>query len=183
MPTIAAILFMVAYNMCQWRPFVHLVKTAPRSDILVLVVTFVLTVVFDLVVAIEVGMILACILFIKQMSDETRIANSEKEPVAIPDDVKVYTIRGAMFFGAADKIAAISAEGKHTVIIHMEAVPAMDATAMNAFEELHERLLADDVRLVFVGVNEQPLRTMQKEGFIEKLGKDNICDDMEDAVK
>ena len=73
MPTIAAILFMVAYNMCQWRPFVKLVKTAPKSDILVLVVTFVLTVVFDLVVAIGVGMVLACLLFMKRMSDETSL--------------------------------------------------------------------------------------------------------------
>ncbi len=183
MPTIAAILFMVAYNMCQWRPFVHLCKTAPKSDILVLVVTFVLTVVFDLVVAIEVGMILACVLFIKRMSDETKIANSEKEPVVIPDDVKVYTVRGTLFFGAADKIAAITADGKKTVIVHMEAVPAMDATAMNAFEELYDRLTADGVRLVLVGVNEQPMRTMKKEGFTEKLGEKNICEDMEDAIK
>ena len=72
MPTIAAILFIVAYNMCQWRTFLQLVKTAPKSDILVLVVTFVLTVLFDLVVAIEIGMILACLLFIKRMSEETK---------------------------------------------------------------------------------------------------------------
>ncbi|MBE6599290.1 MAG: STAS domain-containing protein [Ruminococcaceae bacterium] len=176
MPTIAAILFMVAYNMCQWRPFVHLCKTAPAHDILVLVVTFVLTVVFDLVVAIEVGMILACILFIKRMSDETKVANSA--PAAIPSDAKVYTVRGAMFFGAADKIAEIKADGAGTVIINMDAVPAMDATAMNAFEELYERLSAEDVKLVFVGVNEQPMRTMEKEGFIEKVGKDSFKDDM-----
>lgn len=71
MPTIAAILFLVAYNMCQWRTFVHLVRTAPKSDIIVLFTTFVLTVVFDLVVAIEIGMVLACLLFIKRMSEET----------------------------------------------------------------------------------------------------------------
>ena len=72
MPTIAAILFIVAYNMCQWRTFLQLVKTAPKSDILVLVVTFVLTVLFDLVVAIEIGMILACLLFIKRMSERDK---------------------------------------------------------------------------------------------------------------
>ncbi len=186
MPTIAAILFVVAYNMCQWRPFVHLVKTAPVHDILVLVVTFVLTVVFDLVVAIEVGMILACVLFIKRMSDETKVAKSEKEPVVIPEGVKVYTIRGAMFFGAADKIGGIASElkadGAKTVIIHMDAVPAMDATAMNAFEELYERLVAENVRLVFVGVNEQPMRTMEKEGFVAKVGKENITEDMTEAL-
>ena len=73
MPAIAAILFQVAYNMCQWRPFVHLVKTAPKSDISVLVLTFVLTIVFDLVVAIEIGLLLTCLLFMKRMSDETDV--------------------------------------------------------------------------------------------------------------
>ena len=73
MPTIAAILFVVAYNMCQWRTFVHMLKTAPKSDIIVLIVTFILTVVFDLVVAIEIGMVIACLLFIKRMSEETRV--------------------------------------------------------------------------------------------------------------
>ena len=73
MPTIAAILFVVAYNMCQWRTFVHMLKTAPKSDIIVLIVTFILTVVFDLVVAIEIGMVIACLLFIKRMSEETHV--------------------------------------------------------------------------------------------------------------
>jgi len=180
MPTIAAILFIVAYNMCQWRPFVHLVKTAPLSDIVVLVVTFVLTVVFDLVVAIEVGMILACVLFIKRMSDETKVNTAE--PCALPEGVKVYSIRGAMFFGASGKVSEITADGAKTLIIRMESVPAMDATAMNAFDELNERCEKGGVRLIFTEVNEQPMRAMEKAGFAEKIGRENICRDMTAAL-
>lgn len=182
MPTIAAILFVVAYNMCQWRPFVHLVKTAPLSDIVVLVVTFVLTVVFDLVVAIEVGMILACVLFIKRMSDETKITRDETADCTIPEGVKVYDIRGAMFFGAAGKVAEITADGAKTLIVRMESVPAMDATAMNSFTELHQRCEKSGVRLVFVHVNEQPMRTMEKTDFAAKIGAENFCSDMTKAL-
>ena len=114
MPTIAAILFIVAYNMCQWRPFVRLVKTAPKSDIAVLVITFILTIVFDLVVAIEIGMLLACLLFIKRMSDETSIrgwtyADDDSEEVnsqlrVLPREISVYEINGPLFFGAGGSI-------------------------------------------------------------------------------
>lgn len=111
MPTIAAILFIVAYNMCQWRPFVRLVKTAPKSDIAVLVITFMLTVVFDLVVAIEVGMVLACLLFMKRMSDETGVRNwSHTDEISdevrdaerarmrdIPSSISVCEITGPLF--------------------------------------------------------------------------------------
>ncbi|MCI5935372.1 MAG: SulP family inorganic anion transporter, partial [Lachnospiraceae bacterium] len=119
MPTIAAILFMVAYNMCGWRTFVQLCKTAPKSDIIVLVATFVLTVVFDLVVAIEVGMIAACLLFIKRMSEEAEVRgwkyyeDAEDDPDSIdlrvvPQQVRVYEISGPMFFGVAERIAEIT---------------------------------------------------------------------------
>ena len=144
MPTIAAILFMVAYNMCQWRTFVHLIKTAPKSDIFVLVVTFVLTVVFDLVVAIEIGMILAGILFMKRMSDEAEVkgwkyidTDDESDPDAIslrevPKQVRVYEITGPMFFGMAGLISNITLkEYTKCLIIRMRGVPALDITALN----------------------------------------------------
>ncbi len=112
MPTIAAILFVVAYNMCQWRTFVDMLKTAPKSDIIVLIVTFILTVVFDLVVAIEIGMVIACLLFIKRMSEETRVDSwvyVDDDTPEIDDHlarlslaIRVYEITGPLFFGASD---------------------------------------------------------------------------------
>ena len=149
MPTIAAILFLVAYNMCQWRTFVHLVKTAPKSDILVLFTTFILTVIFDLVVAIEIGMILACLLFIKRMSEETRADSwtyiddeddtqeSDREMKKLPREIRVYNISGPLFFGAADSIEQIIVKEFTTcLVLRMTGVPALDSTALNALQDL-----------------------------------------------
>ncbi len=194
MPTIAAILFMVAYNMCQWRTFVHLVKTAPKSDITVLVLTFVLTIAFDLVVAIEVGMILACLLFMKRMSDESRIRgwkyyDPEDDPDGselreIPKHVRVYEISGPMFFGDADQIAEIGLKDfTRALVIRMRGVPAIDATAMHSFEQLYEKCKKNNVQLVFSHVNEQPMNTMQKDGFVDLVGAENFCPHIEDALK
>ncbi|MDO4460500.1 MAG: SulP family inorganic anion transporter [Clostridia bacterium] len=193
MPCIAAILFMVAYNMCGWRTFVNLCKTAPKSDILVLVVTFLLTVIFDLVVAIEVGMIAAVVLFMKRVSDESEIKgwkyfDEENDPDAtalkvIPQFVRVYEINGPLFFGMADKIAEITLKDfTKVLIIRMRGVPALDATAMHSLEELHERCEKMGVQMVFSHVNEQPYKTMQKSGFIRKIGKENFRSHIDDAI-
>ena len=194
MPTIAAILFMVAYNMCQWRPFVHLVKTAPASDIIVLIVTFVLTVVFDLVVAIEVGMLIAVLLFIKRISEESGVKgwkyfDSDEDPdgpelMPVPHHVRVYEISGPMFFGDADLLAGITFKDfTKCLIIRMRSVPALDITAMRAFEQLYERCSKEGISLVFSHVNEQPMNTMKKSGFIDKVGKENFRPHIEDALK
>lgn len=194
MPTIAAILFMVAYNMCQWRTFVHLCKTAPKSDIIVLVVTFVLTIVFDLVVAIEVGMVLACLLFMKRMSEESRIRgwkyyDPEDDPDGpelkdIPKHVRVYEISGPMFFGDAEQIAAISFKDfTRALVIRMRGVPAIDATAMHSFEQLYDRCKKHNVQLVFSHVNEQPMNTMEKDGFVDLVGRENFQPHINDALK
>ena len=193
MPTIAAILFVVAYNMCQWRPFVHLVKTAPKSDIAVLVITFVLTIVFDLVIAIEVGFVLACLLFMKRMSDETGVQgwkypendtdDSEKLKI-LPGHIRVYEITGPLFFGAADRLADIGIEEHiRCIIVRMRSVPAIDVTAMNTLQELYERCRDNSISLVFSHVNEQPLRVMEKAGFIEKIGRENFCDHIDGAIE
>ena len=193
MPTIAAILFVVAYNMCQWRPFVHLVKTAPKSDIAVLVITFVLTVVFDLVIAIEVGFVLACLLFMKRMSDETGVVgwkyveedtdDSEKLKV-LPKEIRVYEITGPLFFGAADRVAQISVKDfTKCLIVRMRSVPAIDVTAMNALTELYEKCSKNGIKLVFSHVNGQPMRVMEKAGFVEKVGRENFCDHIDSAIK
>ncbi len=194
MPTIAAILFMVAYNMCQWRTFVHLVKTAPKSDILVLVLTFVLTVVFDLVVAIEIGMVLACVLFMKRMSEESRVKgwkyyDPEDDPDGadlkdIPKHVRVYEISGPMFFGDAEQIAEISFKDfTKALVIRMRGVPAIDATAMHSFEQLYDRCKKNGVQLVFSHVNEQPMNTMVKDGFVELVGSENFLPHIDEALK
>jgi len=192
MPTIAAILFVVAYNMCQWRPFVRLCKTAPKSDIAVLVITFVLTVVFDLVIAIEVGFVLACLLFMKRMSDETGVVSwkyaeqdtddSEKLR-ALPKEIRVYEITGPLFFGAADALAKISTKDfTKCLIVRMRSVPAIDVTAMNALEEVYNKCEEKGIKLIFSHVNEQPMRVMEKAGFVKKVGRQSYCDHIESAI-
>ncbi len=201
MPTIASILFIVAYNMCQYRAFAHLCKTAPKSDVLVLVVTFVLTVCFDLVVAIEVGMILAGLLFMKRMSDETEIrgwkyseeeesgAEEENDPMAlslrkVPKQVRVYEINGPMFFGMTDLISDITLKDfTRVLIIRMRGVPALDASAMRSLEDLYDRCTEQGVQVLFSHVNEQPRKTMEHAGFISKVGEDHFCAHIDDALE
>jgi SulP family sulfate permease len=193
MPTIAAILFMVAYNMSEWRKFVYLVKTAPKSDILVLVMTFVLTVVFDLVVAIEVNMVLASLLFMKRMSDETEVAgwkyiDDDTDPDSlqlrtVPKNIRVYEMSGPLFFGAADKIMEIHTKDfNNCLILRMRSVNAIDATAMHALEMLWEECRKNNVTLVFSHVNEQPMAAMKKSGLYDKVGAENFCIHIDDAL-
>jgi SulP family sulfate permease len=193
MPTIAAILFIVAYNMCEWRKFVYLVKTAPRSDILVLVLTFVLTVVFDLVVAIEVNVVLAALLFMHRMSEETDVAgwkyiDDENDPDSIalrtvPKNIRVYEMSGPLFFGAADKIMQIyTKDFNNCLILRMRSVNAIDATAMHSLEMLWESCQRKGVTLIFSHVNEQPLTAMKKSGLYDKVGPENFCPHIDDAL-
>ncbi len=193
MPTIAAILFMVAYNMCGFKTFLHLCKTSPKSDIFVLVMTFLLTVIFDLVMAIEAGMIAACVLFMKRMSDESEVRgwkyfDDENDPDAIelrsvPTQIRVYEISGPMFFGAADRMAEITLKDfTKVLVIRMRGVPALDATAMHSLENLQEKCERHGVELVFSHVNDQPYHTMQKDGFVDKVGADHFCAHIDDAL-
>ena len=194
MPAIAAILFMVAYNMCGFKEFSYLVKTSPKSDISVLLVTFVLTVVFDLVVAIEVGIIVAAVLFMKRMSDVTQVEgwkyiHDEDDPDSIelrsvPDHTMVYEISGPMFFAAADKLLGIHvSENTQCLIIRMRSVNAIDATAMHNLEQLMGKCCEYGVHMILSHVNEQPLKVMQKSGFYEKVGEENFCAHIDDAIK
>ena len=194
MPTIAAILFVVAYNMCQWRPFTHLIQTAPKSDILVLLVTFFLTVVFDLVVAIEIGMLLTCLLFMKRMSDETHVDSwtyVDDDSDAVNDhmqklakEIRVYEITGPLFFGAANAIEHIVVKDfTKCLVLRMRSVPALDSTAMNALQNLVKYCEAKGITPIFSHVNEQPMHVMEKSGFVELVGKDNFCANISDALK
>ncbi len=193
MPCIAAILFMVAYNMSGWRTFVDLIKSSPKSDIIVLVLSFVLTVVFDLVLAIEVGILLAAILFMKRMSEVTEVegwkyVDEEDDPDAlslrvVPGHTLVYEISGPMFFAAADKILRISLREDTTcLILRMRSVNAIDATAMHSLTELLEKCERRGIRIILSHVNEQPKKVMDKAGFSERIGTENFCSHIDEAL-
>ena len=196
MSCLAAILIMVAYNMSGWRTFVHMVKTAPKSDIIVLVATFLLTVFFDLVVAIEIGMVLAAFLFMKRMSDVADVkswvymddvdANEISEHTDlkyVPKNTMVYEISGPMFFGAtSDYLAFANEKHKNVLILRMRNVPAMDITGLDTLEEAYNTCRKKGITLLLSHVNEQPLHVMEKAGFVEKLGAENICDNIDAAL-
>ena len=193
MPCIAAILFQVAYNMSGWRRFVKLVKSSPKSDIVVLLITFALTVIFDLVVAIEVGVLLAAVLFMKRMSEVTQVAgwkdvDPENDPDSIdlrvlPENTLVYEINGPMFFATAGKILQISPkEGTKALVLRMRSVSTIDATAMKNLEILEDDCKARGVQLIMSHVNEQPMKVIRKAGFYKKLGEENFCAHIDDAL-
>ena len=180
--------------MCGWRTFVGLCKSAPKSDIIVLVLTFALTVIFDLVVAIEVGILLAAILFMKRMSDVTEVEgwkylDDEDDPDsislrAVPEHTLVYEVSGPMFFGAADKILKISVkEDTRFLIIRMRSVNAIDATAMHSLEQLYDSFHAKGIQIILSHVNEQPRSVMDKAGFTEKIGEENFCIHIDEALE
>lgn len=191
MPIIAAILFMVAYNMCEWRQFVKICKTAPKSDILVLVVTFVLTVVFDLVVAIEVGMIIAVVLFMKRMADVANIRTWSAKPhendserlKEIPAHTEVVEFEGPMFFASAEKFSKIPmGEDVKVIILRMRNVPALDATAMRSLNEIYSICKHSGRILLLSHANEQPLSVMKKAGFIDKVGEEHFLSNIDEAL-
>ena len=199
MPAIAAILFMVAYNMSEWRAFVDLIKTAPKSDIIVLVTTFILTVVFDLVVAIEIGIVLAAILFMKRMSDVADVHgwkyigsndafDEDTDPDSInlrvvPENTLVYELSGPMFFAAADKFLQIGIEpGKNVIILRMRSVPAMDVTALNSLEKFYAKCQKSNITLLLSHVEEQPYNMMKHAGFVDMVGEENFCAHIDDAL-
>ena len=191
MPIIAAILFMVAYNMCEWREFVHLCKTAPVFDIIVLVVTFVLTVVFDLVVAIAVGMVLAVVFFMKRMADNTTLrawsADKGSEDTLykdIPAHVSVVEIDGPMFFASADKFASLSfSEETRVAIFRMHDVTALDATAMKNLFTVLENCRENGIKLIACHVKEQPMLAMKRGGLVDAIGEENILPNFESALE
>jgi SulP family sulfate permease len=192
MPCIAAILFQVAYNMSGWRTVVNTIRRSPKSDIAVLVITFFLTVAFDLVVAIVVGLSLACLLFMKRMADvsqvqewqyveDTQSENGRLKPV--PAHVMVFEITGPMFFGAADKIPHMDWETDKTVLVlRMRAVPAMDITALNGLRRLYQECQAKNIQVVFSHVNEQPMSVFQKSGLYDEVGAEQFQPNIDAAL-
>ena len=194
MPCIAAILFQVAYNMAGIKNFVHLCKTSPKSDITVLVLTFSLTVIFDLVVAIEIGLIVTAFLFMKRMSEVSHVESwkligdedNDKDSTAlkeVPDDTLVYEFNGPLFFAAADEIFKLKVEKQYNfLILRMRGVDAIDATAMHNFESMYEECRKNHVQLIFSHVNEQPMSVMEKAGFVDLVGREFFRSHIDDAL-
>ncbi len=189
---LAAILMVVSYNMFNVKAMLGY-RTAPKSDTAVLICSCVLTFAFDLVLAIEAGMVLSCALFLKRMSEEAEVKGwkyyEEDDPDSInlrrvPQYVRVYEITGPMFFGVADRIGEITLKDfTKCLVIRMRGVPSLDATAMYSLEKLYESCKAKGVVMIFSHVNEQPYRTMQKAGFVEKVGEENFCGHIDDALE
>lgn len=195
MTTLAAVLLVVAANMADWSSFFRLCKNAPKSDIIVLVTTFFLTVFFDLVVAIEIGVVLAALLFMKRMAetadikawkytDSPDITPGEAEKLReIPHSISVFEICGPMFFAAADQLLGINSDHRtKAVVIRMRSVPAIDASAMKCLHELAERAKKKNIHLIFSHVNEQPMKVMKKDGFYELIGKKNFHENIVSAL-
>ena len=194
MPTIAAILFIVAYNMCGWKNIRTMMKTDPKSDIAVLVATIVLTVVFDLVVAIGAGLVLTALLFIKRMADVTEAHawvdadDEETDPdnilrKKIPAKTRVYEINGPMFFAASEKYKYMLDDNDLDVlVVRMRNVPAIDAAGVETLSDIVRRCSKNNVHVVFSHVNEQPMHAMTKAGLVSAVGQENFCSHIDIAL-
>ncbi|WP_428978986.1 SulP family inorganic anion transporter [Clostridium tanneri] len=187
--TLAAILMVVAYNMSQWREFKELLGTT-KSDMFILLTTFALTVLIDLVMAIEVSVVLSSLLFMKRMADTTNVENLSsqlyKREKGIPNDTLMYEINGPFFFGAADKFKQAVDEIEDdikVIILKMNNVPAMDATAFHELEGLYGSCIEHNTELILLGVQEQPYSVLEKAGFIHKIGEENMCKDLSEALE
>ena len=192
MPTIAAILLQVAYNMSGWRNFAHLCRTASKGAVAALLLTFVLTIAFDLVTAIAAGMTITVVLFMKMVSEETEVKgwkyycdeNSEVTHLReLPKSVRVYEINGPMFFGMTDRITDISVkEFTRYLIIRMRGVPSLDSSGMNALENLYEYCKENGVQLIISHANEQPMAAMRHAGFVDLVGEEHFRPNIDDAI-
>lgn len=208
MATMSAILIVVSYNMSEWRSFRDLLKST-KSDISVLLVTFLFTIFFDLVIAIEIGMIIAMFLFIRRMSESTQITNvspyykaifcdnteDDKDSSSDPKDnlhehldshIFLYEINGPLFFGAANMFLEIMNELKSSssiIIFRMKAVPSMDATAFDVLKRIHKRCIEKHILLLYAEVNEQPMKLITSTGFVSEIGEDRFFADTESAIQ
>jgi SulP family sulfate permease len=196
MTTLAAILVVVSYNMGEWEVFKRLIK-APKSDAIVFLVTFFLTVFFDLVIAIGVGVVLSSFLFMKRMSDVAEVkyildsnedtdANEFLSEIVTPEHISLYEVSGPFFFGAADKFVNVMREMNFSVkvlIIKMSTVPAMDATAFHSLETLHALCKKRNTKLILMGLQDQPYNVLSKYGFINTIGKENICRTINKSIR
>lgn len=198
MACLAGVLVIVSYNMSGWRTFLALMKN-PKSDVTVLLITFFLTVIFDLTVAIEVGLLIACVLFMKRVMETTEISvirdeidpNKEsdlevhEEHLTLPKGVEVYEINGPYFFGIATKFEEIMSQlgdRPKIRIIRMRKVPFIDSTGIHNLTNLCVMSQKENIHIILSGVNDKVHKVLERSGFYELLGEDNICSNINEAV-
>ena len=200
MACLAGVLVIVSYGMCGWRSFVALMKN-PKSDVTVLLITFFLTIIFDLTVAIEVGLIIACLLFMRRMAETTdvKVIYDEIDPneeldikagnlehLTIPEGVEVYEINGPYFFGAGNKFEEVMAtfgDRPKVRIIRMRKVPFVDSTGIHNLTNLCQMSQKEGIQVVLSGVNDKVQKVLAKSGFYELLGEKNICSHINIALE
>jgi SulP family sulfate permease len=190
MASMAALLILVAWNMVEWRHFAHLMRHAPNSDIVVLLTCFGLTIVFDMVVSVTAGIVLASLLFMRRMAEVsgvTLVADSHpllEEP--LPRGVLLYGVAGPLFFGAAQRaigvISRVDRRGAKVVILDLTAVPAVDATGLVNLQSLVSELNASGVKVVLAGVQAQPMRVFAKARWRTRKGRLRIFRSFERAI-
>lgn len=198
MTSLAAILIVISYNMFEWKSFVGIFKN-PRSDLIVMLTTFGLTVIFDLTLAIEIGMLMSVFLFMRRMSLVSNVGIITREMSDAPDNpddfaidqrmipegVLVYEINGPFFFGAANKFKESLSTYKvkpKIIIIRMRNVPAIDSTGMHFLEELHRDVSKSGTHVVFSGMHAQPYRALEHMGFLKKFDDNDICANIDIAL-
>ena len=199
MACLAGVLIIVSYNMSEWRTFRSLMKN-PKSDVSVLLATFFLTVIFDLTIAIEIGLLIAMLFFMRRVAETTHVSvttdeidlsdegeiHHDEEVLSLPKGVEVYEIDGPFFFGVANKFDGVmkSMGDKPKVrIIRMRKVPFMDSTGLHNLESLFRLSNSEGIRLILSGVNEYVHRVLTKAGFDQKIGAENICANINEAVE
>jgi len=198
MATLAAVLLVVAYNMSEWREFMHLLKS-PRGDVAVLAATFLLTVLIDLTTAIQVGILIAAFLFLQKMSTETHVSQitenleldeefqgRDMTAIDIPSGIEVFEIYGSLFFGAVrqfkESIRIISSKPK-VLILRMRQVPSIDASGIRMLEEMADDARRDGYEIIFSAVSRSVYRVMRKSGLVEKVGRRNFAADIYSAIE
>ncbi len=199
MACLAGVLIIVSYNMSQWRTFRSLMKN-PKSDVSVLIVTFLLTVIFDLTIAIEIGLLIAMFLFMKRVAETTAVSvttdridlsdegeiHHEEEKLNLPQGVEVYEIDGPFFFGIANKFDDIMnrmGDKPRIRIIRMRKVPFMDSTGLHNLESLVRLSQSEHIHIILSGVNDRVRSVLQKSGFEAQLGAENVCSNINEAVE
>ena len=201
MACLAGVLVIVSYNMSGWRTFRALMKN-PKSDVSVLLITFFLTVIFDLTIAIEVGLVIACVLFMRRVMETTEISvikdeidpNNEsdlevhEEHLMVPNGVEVYEINGPYFFGIATKFEELMSQLEDTDrpkvrIVRMRKVPFIDSTGIHNLATLCEMSQKENIQIVLSGVNEKVNNVLKKSGFYTLLGEENICPNINIALE
>jgi len=198
MPTLAAILLVVAYNMSEWHSFVKTLRS-PRSDVAVMVVTFALTVIVDLTVAIQVGVILSAMLFIRRMAEVSHVTPLTRDlsegdeaddegarPGGVPEGVEVFEVYGTLFFGAVEQFTEtmrVLERPPKVFILETRNLLAIDATGIRAIEDLLGRLTGSGTTFMLSGIHKQPLFALTQAGLLDRIGEDNLCGTLADALE